>query len=203
MKKLFTVMALALTTGSLMALPISTVTFAMSGDRFYQDSELNTPAAAGWYVEVILSSTDGGYVPEAFGAYATMPGIENLSSSTSHETGKFADGTGTSAGRTSIEWTFSDTYYTEKYATLRFYNNADKLAATKYGVLSTWYQITATPSDALLRPETADQVVQWGSTGDKTYLKYDIPAVPEPTSMALVGLGSLAMFIRRKMRKDA
>jgi hypothetical protein len=93
--------------------------------------------------------------------------------------------------------------YNGKYATVRFYDAPTKESAKYYGVLSTWYQITATPvgADTIPRPTTADQIIFMGNPGDRVVA--DIPAVPEPTSMALVGLGSLAMLIRRKMRKDA
>jgi hypothetical protein len=80
------------------------------------------------------------------------------------------------------------------------YNAANKTDASKYLVVPTWKSVTLNPNQP-----TSTLSTSWTSTNDRAAIKYDNPlyAVPEPTTMALFGLGGLALVIRRKMRKDA
>ncbi len=196
MKKLFTMMALGLVAGAAMAVPTATVTFTTTADLLYANP--TTLATSGWYVEIILAESAGAYNESLI--YQTIPSVARAGYINN-------DPVADSSGQFALDFSFTqtDSTYLGKYASVRFYDNYDKAVATKYGVLSSWYEVTASPvgADGDPRPTTADQVIFLGKSGDKVTLDYDVPAVPEPTSMALVGLGSLAMLIRRKMRKDA
>lgn len=205
MKKVIaTVGALIAGSSMLMAVPSAQVNLSATFSRnyFYQNATFTTPTPAGWYVEVILSANNNAYndanygngtyivIGESFGAY---PGALPY-----HETGKLASGTATSAGRASVSWTFSTTTYDNYYATFRFYNNSVKASATSYGVLPSWKQITVDPAET-----PASVNLGFTTTGERGYIQYSLTPVPEPTTMALFGLGGLALVIRRKMRKDA
>jgi hypothetical protein len=178
-----------------------TLSATFSRDYFYQNVGLTTPTAAGWYVEVILSSAQSAYVHANYDSYIVIG--EDFGTYYSggpyHETGKLASGSATSSGRSSVSWTFSTTTYDNYYATFRFYNNSVKASATSYGVLPTWKQVTLDPAD----PAPAQQSLGFTTTADRGYIAYSLTPVPEPTTMALFGLGGLALVIRRKMRKDA
>ena len=201
---LLTIGALMVASTVVVAVPSAQVTLSatFARDYFYQDSAFTQATPAGWYLEVILAASNGAYdtskfadytvIGETFGSYPAALSY--------HQTGKLADGTAAlSTGRGAISWTFSTTTYDNYYATFRFYNDADKAKATKYGILPTWKQVTLDPAD----PAPSQQSLGFTTAADRAYTKYDVPAVPEPTTMALFGLSGLGLFLRRKMRKEA
>lgn len=86
----------------------------------------------------------------------------------------------------------------------------------EYGTDSTWENVTGQNVAAGLAPETEYTVAVWfnavqdgtttvwDSNSDKNYVaSFETAAapIPEPATMSLLGLGALAMVLRRKMRK--
>ena len=199
-KKVCLILAGLAISGICFAAPTATVTFGMGGNRFYTDVDLETLTDAGWYIEIILQENNVAYNENNYASYLTIPGLAN-SYATYNETGASFDGATLTDGRAAMLWEYSTTDYVGYYATYRFYNDASIENASKYGVLPTWYQITAVPSEDDPRPGNADQTILF-AIGDKSYTQYTVPVIPEPTTMALFGLGGLAMVLRRKMRKE-
>lgn len=199
-KLLITAGVLVIAASSVMAVPTAQVTLGMTRDLFFQDAAFTTPTLSGWYVEIILQQNNVAYNSANYATYtvaASDVGFYNPLQ-TYHETGKLANGTATSAGRSQVSWQFTVTTYDNYYASWRVYDNADKSKATKYLVVPTWKQVTLDPNEP-----TSTANITWSSTADRAYTKYSLTPVPEPTTMALFGLGGLALVLRRKMRKDA
>jgi hypothetical protein len=206
-KTLMTLGLVIAATGSALAAGTAQITFGMTRDLFFEDGAPTwaNPTDAGWYAEIILQAANTAYVEGNFASYLiaapqlgeTGVGVYG-SGAGFHETGKNATGGAISAGRSQIIWQYTTT--TDYYATWRVYNAAAKTDASKYLVVPTWKLITLDPNEP-----TSSLNVNWSSTADRANIKYDNPlySVPEPTTMALFGLGGLALVIRRKMRKDA
>lgn len=211
MKKLGLLLAVPFLSVQLFAAPAQVTFDALSGaPQFYDESGSYTAeniATDGFYAEIILSASGAAYTAgtmEQFLSYGIAGETKGYypDGVSTHMTGYAADGSAISTattkdGQAEVIWQYTDTALNGSYATWRVYNNADKNLATKYLVLN-WQKINVTPSETY----TAE-VLSWNSTDTRDYMKYDVPAVPEPATMALVGLGSLAMVIRRKLRKEA
>ncbi len=190
MKKIIGIVGAALVAASGMAAPTQVImgTTWISGTALF-DSDGTTAAADGWYVEVILANTDADYEfsAGAFNNYTVVGNYVGL-----HQVGSMYDNSEElDPGHTVVSWD-SAAYGANVYATFRFYNAATKDGATKYGVLSGWQH--------LVNPAPGESYFPVSGTG---VAKYDYPpaAIPEPATMTLVGLGGLAMVLRRKMRK--
>lgn len=206
-KVLIAIGVLAMAASSVFAVPTGQASFSMTQNLFWQDSGFSVSTPAGWYVEIILQQNNVAYNYDnasqaAFDSYlvAGSTGVGFLNPAASyHETGKLSTGAATSSGRASVSWQFTVTTYDNYYASWRVFNNADKAKATKYLVVPTWKQVTVDPAAI-----TANQNISWTTlTTDRAYQKYDMPAIPEPATMALFGLGGLALVIRRKLNKGA
>jgi hypothetical protein len=165
----------------------------------YQDAGYTTPVQNGWYAEVILQATAAAYNSGSYATYDIAGGSVGTLNNPNQYIGFLADGSAWVDGWVNEQVAFSSAG--SYYATWRVYNNSDKAKASKYLVIPTWTQFTSAPSKAG-DPATSDTVV-WADAGtDKGYMQYDVPAVPEPATMALFGLGGLALVIRRKIRKE-
>jgi len=83
-----------------------------------------------------------------------------------------------------------------------------------FGKDSTWENVTGQNVAAGLAPETEYTVAVWfnavqdgtttvwDSNGGNNYVaSFETTAIPEPATMSLLGLGALAMVLRRKMSK--
>lgn len=94
-------------------------------------------------------------------------------------------------------WSFTNPEYDDGdyWVAIRVFNNVNKTLASKYAI-SSFQQINLTMGEP---PSQGTQVVQW--LPPRT-VSYDIPAVPEPATLALFGLGGLALVLRKKMRKE-
>jgi hypothetical protein len=206
-KTLMTLGLVVAATGSALAAGTAQITFGMTRDLFFEDGAPTwaNPTDAGWYCEIILQAANTAYVEGNFASYliaAPQAGETGVGfydpSFANHQTGKNAAGAALNPGRSQIIWQYTVT--TDYYATWRVYNAAAKTDASMYLVVPTWKSITLDPNIP-----TATQIISWSSTNDRAQIKYDNPlyAVPEPTTMALFGLGGLALVLRRKMRKDA
>lgn len=105
-----------------------------------------------------------------------------------------------SGGGIATYWQFSNTEYDDGdyWVAIRYYDNAVKGSATKYGITS-FKQIPTTAVVGESPTQGAYNPV-WSTTQNNSYA---IPAVPEPATMALFGLGGLALVIRRKLRKES
>ncbi|MFO7535742.1 MAG: PEP-CTERM sorting domain-containing protein [Kiritimatiellia bacterium] len=187
MKKIIGIVGAVLMAVSVMAAPTQVImgTTWIDGIALF-DSDGITAAADGWYVEVILSNTGGQYNSDTFNAYTVVANYVGL-----HQIGSMYDNSEElDPGHTVVQWD-NAAYGANVYATFRFYNNAVKASATKYGVLSGWQHLeNPAPGESYFFPDGSGAA------------KYDYPvAIPEPATMTLVGLGGLAMVLRRKMRK--
>jgi hypothetical protein len=204
MKKILSIMCVVAVTASVYAAGTAQVNMSMTQTLLWQDALTTTEG--GWYVEAILSANNNVYNSALFTTesdyivigedFGTIPGAIPY-----HQTGKTATGGTINNGRVGMGYQFTSSIYDNYYVTLRFYNGTSKTTASKYGVIPTWKQITVDPN-----APTANQNPIWSSVAnDKAFIQYNNPlyAVPEPTTMALFGLGGLALVIRRKMRKDA
>jgi hypothetical protein len=204
-KTLMTLGLVIAATGSAIAAGTAQITFGMSRDLFFEDAGFSNPTDAGWYCEIILQAANTAYVEANFATYLiaapqageTGVGIYRPGFAL-HQTGKDSANNNISSARSQITWQY--TTDTDYYATWRVYNAANKTDASKYLVVPTWKSVTLNPNQP-----TSTLSTSWTSTNDRAAIKYDNPlySVPEPTTMALFGLGGLALVIRRKMRKDA
>jgi len=180
-----------------------TVTYQTGGTppALYLDSGYTTPVPSGSYAELILLTSET-YDHNQFASYVVLTtcgysaGPYNLDH---FYVGTAAGGATTMGdGKIGIKW-LNTQYDTSYYIAIRFYNNPDKNYATAYGVM-TPYKLTKSGS--------TDGI---GITESKTYVsptymywtQYELTPIPEPASLALVGLGGLALVLRRKMRKEA
>lgn len=215
MKKLMVMASLVLIGVMVRANPV-TITLDAGGatfPQFYNDSAAGfvnaNLAADGWYVEAILSSsatfnaglandltyfnsfTIVGDGPGTLGTLVNSPIMGSKVDGTQYNTN----------GKTGIQATFSDTEGSVNgmYFSIRAYNSTSKTLASKYGVLT--FQLNDVGPGAGSPFKNLD----WTTSATRTYLQYDNPlyAVPEPATLALFGLGGLALVIRKKMRKEA
>ncbi len=198
MKKSLVIIGLTLATASsLLAGATAQVTLSATymNTYFYEDAGKTDPVNTGYYLEVILSQDNVYNTSEYLTATIIGTGFGTLSGT--HAMGYTSSGVAVGDGKASITWTFSTTTYDNYYASFRFYNHADKAQATKYGVLG-FKQITVDPVNEGDSP--AVQYLSYNEANESGYTQY---AIPEPATMTLIGLGGLAMVLRRKMRKTA
>jgi len=183
------------------AVPV-TVTYSTSlvnAPSLFHDSSYTTPVAAGSYAELILL-TSSTYDHNQFSSYTVLTtcgygtGPFNLSS---FIVGKSALGDDWGNGRIGIKW-LNTQYDTSYYIAIRFYNNPDKNYATAYGVMTPYKLTKSGSTDGLPDSESKHY-----PSANKWWTEYPHTPIPEPASLALVGLGGLALVLRRKMQKEA
>lgn len=210
MKKLVMILTLATVATIALAAPV-TVTFIASGTAAvmydHDGIALQTDAlASGSYAELIIkqgssynpganiydtSWTVLGSLSQDNGATYTLPSVV---------VGKSVTG-GTTFGNGKIGFKWVNTSYnTSYYVAIRFFDAATKGGATFYGVTGPLQLTKAGSTDGSSTTESKTWSANTTSTNNRYYAQY---AVPEPTTMALFGLGGLAIMIRRKMKKEA
>jgi len=201
MKKMVGLVIATVVSVGVIAAPV-TVTYSTGGTppSLYLDASYTTPVPSGSYAELIVL-TSATYDPNQFASYVVLTtcGYGQPYNLDHFYVGTSATGSTTFGdGRVGIKW-YNTQYDTSYYIAIRFYNNPDKNYATAYGVM-TPYQLTKSGS-----------TVGIGTTETKTYVnppfrywtQYELTPIPEPASLALVGLGGLALVLRRKMQKEA
>jgi len=166
----------------------------------FLDSSYTTPVPSGSYAELIVL-TSATYDHDQFASYVVLT---TCGYGTPYNLDHFYVGTSATGsttfgdGKVGIKW-LNTQYDTSYYIAIRFYNNPDKNYATAYGVM-TPYKLTKSGST------DGNPTTESKTYSAPTYLywtQYPHTPIPEPASLALVGLGGLALVLRRKMRKEA
>ncbi len=204
MKKMI-ILALTMTAAFVMAAPI-TVTYQTAGLQAGLYDEFSVALASGSYAELIIRQ-DSIYSAAEYDDWtvlATLGYAEGPFNLNNVDVGTTAGGlTGYGDGKIGLKF-YNDSYDTSYYIALRFYNSADKGSATYYGVMTPYKLTKAGSTDGAPTTELANFITSTSNTTqNRFYTDISVPAIPEPTTMALFGLGGLAMVIRRKMRKEA
>ena len=182
------------------AAPVQVTYSTGPSPSLFLDSTYTTPVPSGSYAELIVL-TSATYDHDQFASYVVLT---TCGYGTPFNLDHFYVGTGATGattfgdGKVGIKW-LNTQYGTSYYIAIRFYNNPDKNYATAYGVM-TPYKLTKDGSPSGI-PTFESKVYS-----APTYLywtQYPLTPIPEPASLALVGLGGLALVLRRKVRKEA
>lgn len=178
-----------------------TVTFQTTGPvpALYLEAGFENPVPTGYYAELILLQTDT-YVHSQYSSYEVLPTIGYGTGPYNQNyalVGMAADGSSAGAGYIGLKW-LNTSYNTSYYIALRFYNSETKSAATWYGV-TTPYKLTKTGSTSGSPDWEIKTFVTNTNNNDNQF--YTMYPIPEPTTLLLVGMGGLALGLRRKMSR--
>ncbi len=201
MKKGSSIITLCLLAVIAVSAPI-TVTYQTAGPEpaLYLDENFENPVPSGYYAELILLSTDT-YVHSQYAnyevlttiGYGTGPYDQNYAL-----VGTTAAGTTTAGdGHIGLKW-LNTSYSTDYYIALRFYNAQTKQDATFYGVAGI-YKLTKSGSTSG-PPDWEIKTFTTNTTNNDNRV-YTMFPIPEPSTMALIGLGGLALVLRRRLKK--
>ena len=187
-------------------LKAGSVTWGVSGQQVYQNS--TTLASTGWAADLIYVGANG---PDA---YTGVGGTGVAGNDAIAATSSIGAGIGKTSAQPGgfVPPNFNYTYGVTTvggqtvdngdHFVLRVFNNASIASATAYLDIylsgTTPYSITAV-SD--LSP--ADSFLVWSAIGKTNGGPNGWQAVPEPTSMALFGIGAGILALRRRFQKKA
>jgi len=202
MKKMVGLVIATVVSAGVIAAPV-TVTYSTAGTppSLYLDASYTTPVPSGSYAELILL-TSATYDPNQFASYVVLTtcGYGQPYNLDHFYVGTSATGATTFGdGRVGIKW-YNTQYDTSYYIAIRFYNHPDKNYATAYGVMTPYKLQNAGTKDN--DPEKTE-LKYYVSPTYRYWTEYPHTPIPEPASLALVGLGGLALVLRRKMQKEA
>ena len=178
-----------------------TVTFQTAGPvpALYLKEEFENPVPTGYYAELILLTTDT-YVHSQYSSYEVLTTIGYGTGPYDQNyalVGTAADGSSAGDGHIGLKW-LNTSYDTSYYIALRFYDAASKSAATWYGV-TTPYKLTKSGSTS--GPPDWEIKTFATNTSNNDNKFYTMYPIPEPTTLLLVGMGGLALGLRRKMSR--
>ena len=204
MKKGSLIITLCVLAAVAISAPI-TVTYQTAGPvpALYLDEEFLNPVPSGYYAELIIMNTDT-YVHSQFWAYevlgtigyGTGPYDQNYAL-----VGTTAAGTTTAGdGHIGLKW-LNTSYNTDYYIALRFYDAANKDDATYYGVAGIYKLTKSGSTEGAPDWEIKTFVTKTTNNNNRYWTQYEMFPIPEPSTLALVGLGGLALVLRRRMKK--
>lgn len=207
MKKAVLAIAVTLVGSILQAVPVIVTARTLGTPAaLYTDALMSIAVPSGYYAELITSAS-ATYNDVNYETYTVLGQLSQDSGATyTHSdvyVGKSFTGSALGDGKLSMYWK-NDSVAAGQYIAIRFYNATTVGAATKYGVTS-FQALTKTGS---VGGTPTAETISWTTsttitTQNRYYTSYSLTPVPEPTTMALFGLGGLALVIRRKMRKEA